>query len=110
MKPTFYVYILTNYTKTVLYTGVTNNLLQRIFEHYANRGNAISFTGKYNVYYLLYYEDYNYIDKAIAREKEIKGWKREKKEQLIKSENPEMNFLNDTLFDEWPPKGWEPGG
>lgn len=52
----------------------------------------------------------NYIYKAIAREKEIKGWKREKKEQLIKSENPEMNFLNDTLFDEWPPKGWEPGG
>jgi len=53
---TFYVYILTNQLKTVLYTGMTNNLEQRIIEHYQQRGQKTSFTGKYNVYFLLWFE------------------------------------------------------
>ncbi|PVD52448.1 endonuclease [Terrimonas sp.] len=100
----YYVYILTNFTKTVLYTGITNNLPQRIIEHYLARGNQSSFTGKYNCFYLLYYEDFKYVNDAIMREKEIKGWRRAKKMALIRSFNSEMKFLNTELFDEWPPK------
>ena len=101
---TFYVYILTNQLKTVLYTGVTNNLEQRILEHYSQRGQDKSFTGKYHAYYLLYYESHQYINNAIGREKEIKGWRREKKMQLIASFNPSLKFLNEELFGVWPPK------
>ncbi|MBX3241156.1 MAG: GIY-YIG nuclease family protein [Chitinophagaceae bacterium] len=102
--PSYYVYILTNFTRTVLYTGITNNLQQRIIEHYLMRGNQKIFTGRYNCFYLLYYEDFRYVNDAIAREKEIKGWSRAKKVALIQSFNVEMKFLNDELFDEWPPK------
>ena len=102
-KRLYSVYILTNFNKTVLYTGVTNDLEQRIIEHYLNSNKPKSFTGKYKTFYLLYYEDYKYINEAIAREKEIKGWKRIKKEELIKLLNPEMNFLNIELFGKWPP-------
>ena len=97
------VYMITNYSRTVLYTGVTNDLEQRIIEHYVNSHNAKSFSGKYKTFYLLYFEDYKYINTAIAREKEIKGWKRSKKEELIKTVNPEMVFLNVELFGKWPP-------
>lgn len=99
----YYVYILTNYTKTVLYTGVTNHLERRIIEHYSDRGNSKVFTGKYHIYYLLFYEEYYSILDAISREKEIKGWRRSKKTDLISSFNPEWKFLNDELFGEWPP-------
>jgi len=90
----YYIYILTNKNKSVLYTGVTNNLKRRLLEH-SNPKNNNSFTARYNIFYLLYYERFTYIDKAIAREKEIKGWSREKKEGLIKSCNPEWKFLNE---------------
>jgi putative endonuclease len=100
----YYVYIVTNFKKTVLYTGVTNSLEQRIVEHYLDRGKTNSFTAKYHTYYLLYYESFDFINNAIAREKEIKGWSRNKKETLIASLNPKMEFLNIELFDEWPPK------
>ena|SRR6266498_2654773 len=99
----YYVYILTNYKKTVLYTGVTNNLAQRIVEHYLDKGNIKTFTGKYDAFYLLYYECTQYINNAIAREKEIKGWNRKKKEELINSFNPQWKFLNCELLGEWPP-------
>ena len=99
MRSRYYsVYILTNLLRTVLYTGVTNNLEQRIIEHYANRGLKKSFTSKYNVYYLLYYEDHQYINDAIAREKEIKSWRRERKMKLINQFNPSLTFLNEKLF------------
>jgi putative endonuclease len=100
----FYVYILTNLHKTVLYTGVTNELEQRILEHYTASCNTNSFTSKYQAYYLLFYERHQNINNAIAREKEIKGWRREKKMQLINSFNPALDFLNKELFGEWPPK------
>jgi putative endonuclease len=99
----YFVYILTNYKKTVLYTGVTNNLEQRIIEHYLDRGNVKTFTGRYSVFYLLYYECIQYVNNAIAREKEIKGWSRMKKIELINCFNPQWKFLNYELLGEWPP-------
>lgn len=105
MRLPFFVYILTNATKSVLYVGVTNNLPQRILEHYLNRETKKSFTARYRCHYLIYFESIKYIDKAIKREKEIKGWTRKKKEQLIESANPEWRFLNTDVLEEWPPKG-----
>ena len=89
----FYVYILTNKSKTVLYTGVTNNLRRRLYEHTVKL-NPKSFTAKYNTHFLVYFEHFGWIQKAIAREKEIKNLNREKKEALIASQNPNWSFLN----------------
>jgi len=75
---TFYVYILTNKRKTVLYTGVTNNLHKRLHQHSAKQ-NMNSFTAKYNVEFLIYYEKFGWIQQAIEREKEIKNFPRNKK-------------------------------
>ncbi|WP_310558570.1 GIY-YIG nuclease family protein [Flavobacterium sp.] len=90
----FYVYIITNKNKTVLYTGVTNNLKRRLIEH-KEKKNPTSFSARYNSEFLLYYEHFGWIQLAIAREKEIKNLNREKKLDLIKEFNPELNFLND---------------
>ena len=89
----FYVYILTNKAKTVLYTGVTNNLKRRLEEH-NEKLNTKSFTAKYNLNYLIYYEKYGWIQQAIAREKEIKLLRRDLKLELIKEFNPNIEFLN----------------
>ena len=89
----FYVYIITNKNKTVLYTGVTNNLKRRLIEHKEKR-NPNSFSAKYNLEFLVYYEHFTWIQLAIAREKEIKNLLREKKLALIKELNPDFNFLN----------------
>jgi putative endonuclease len=94
---TYFIYILTNKTKTVLYTGVTNNLKRRLYEHLNPVNESGSFTKKYKVYYLVYFEIHNDIKKAIEREKEIKGWRREKKNNLINSFNPEWKFFNDKV-------------
>lgn len=92
---TYYIYIITNKTKTVLYTGVTNHLKIRLQQHQENiDSKKATFASKYNVYFLLYYEKYSWIQEAIAREKEIKGWRREKKVALIKTINPHLDFLN----------------
>lgn len=90
---TYYTYILTNKAKTVLYIGVTNNLRLRLQQHY-EKLNVNAFTSKYNVHFLLYYEKFSWIQQAIAREKELKGWKRERKIELIKSVNSDLEFLN----------------
>ena len=87
----YWVYILSNKTHSVLYIGVTNDLYRRYFEH--RNGVIEGFTKKYRCYSLLYYESYSYIEDAIAREKELKGWSREKKETLIRSLNPYWNYL-----------------
>ena len=97
-----FVYIVTNLKKTVLYTGVTNDLLQRLIEHYINRNSEQTFAGKYQCHYLIYFERFQYIDQAIKREKQIKGWTRKKKEDLINEENPGWKFLNEDIT-EWPP-------
>ena len=93
----FCVYILTNKNKTVLYTGVTNNLKRRLYEHKTHKDQINAFTYKYNCFYLVYYEEHNIIKQAIAREKEIKGWKRFKKDILISEFNPEWRFLNNDV-------------
>lgn len=89
----FYVYILTNKAKSVLYTGVTNNLRRRLEEH-NQKLNPNSFTARYNVEFLIYYEKYGWIQQAIAREKEIKLLRRDLKLELIKQFNPNMEFFN----------------
>jgi putative endonuclease len=93
---TYYIYILTNKSKTVFYTGVTNNLRIRLSQHKENHINGKkTFASKYNITYLLYYEKFTWIQEAIAREKEVKDWRREKKIALIKTINPNLDFLND---------------
>jgi putative endonuclease len=93
----YYVYITTNASKSTLYVGVTNNIPARILEHGLNAGKSFTFAGKYHCHYLIYYEEFQYINNAIQREKEIKRWRREKKENLIESMNPEWRFLNEEL-------------
>ena len=88
---TFYVYILTNKNRTVLYTGVTNNLKLRLQQH-ESRLNPNSFTARYNVHFLIYYEKFGWIHQAI--EKEIKDFSRDKKLTLIRSQNPNLDFFN----------------
>lgn len=100
----YYVYIVTNPGKTVLYTGVTNDLDIRIAEHFMNRGKPETFAGKYYCYNLLYCEHFQSINSAIAREKEIKGWTRKKKLELIETENPMLKILNESLLEKWPPE------
>ena len=90
---TFYVYILTNKNRTVLYTGVTNNLKIRLKQH-ESKLNPKSFTARYNVHFLIYYEKFSWIQLAIVREKEIKDLSREKKLNLIKELNPDLEFWN----------------
>ena len=104
MAQRYYVYITTNPSKKVLYTGMTNDLEQRIIEHYLNRGNSKTFAGKYFCYGLVYWEDFLWVQDAIAREKEIKGWVRKKKLELIKKNNPQLDFLNVGVVSNWPPK------
>lgn len=87
----YYVYIATNYNNTVLYTGVTNNPERRIYEH---RNKLVSgFLSKYNVKKLVYAEEFFDVNEAIAAEKKIKGWTRDKKITLIKTTNPEFEDL-----------------
>jgi len=87
-----YIYIMTNKTKTVLYVGVTNNLLRRVFEH-KNHLLQDSFTDRYNLEFCIYYEEFPYFDLAIKREKELKKWNRQKKEDLINKMNPNWKEL-----------------
>ena len=95
MLSPYYVYVTTNEKKTVLYIGVTNNIQNRLSQHYFDSENAKkSFAGKYNCYYLVYYATFDSIESAIAREKELKKWRREKKDRLISSFNPNWEFLN----------------
>ena len=94
----YYVYILTNKGKTVLYTGVTSNLKDRLRFHREDTNlNKKAFTSKYKSFYLVFYEHFNEIELAIAREKQIKGWLRIKKEKLITDFNPDWRFLNDDI-------------
>ena len=99
----YFIYITTNPNRKVVYTGVTNNLPVRIMEHWQNRGDDKTFAGKYYCYCLIYYEQFQYIKDAIAREDEIKGWRRQKKNDLIKTMNPTWTFLNVSICGQWPP-------
>ena len=94
---TYQTYIATNKNNTVLYTGVTNNLVCRMEEHKYKR-NPKSFTTRYNVEKLVWFENYTDIAEAIAREKQIKAGSRQKKLQLIEEMNPEWRDLSDELL------------
>ena len=87
----YYVYIMTNKSRT-LYTGVTNNLERRVYEH--KNKLVAGFTSKYNITQLVYYEETNDVQVALAREKQIKGWLRSKKIALIDSINPQWKDLS----------------
>ena len=90
------IYIMTNSHHTVLYTGVTNNLARRVYEHKNGLGGI--FTRKYNIQKLVYYEVGENINATIAREKQIKGGSRQKKIDLIESLNPEWKDLYEEII------------
>jgi putative endonuclease len=94
----YFVYIITNTSKKVLYIAMTNDLQRRLVEHEMDsKSQKKTFAGKYNCFYLLFWERYQYVYHAIEREKEIKGWSRKKKEELISGFNPDWEFLNDEI-------------
>ena len=82
----YWIYIMSNKTRSVLYIGITNDLYRRYIEHKEEKVKG--FTQKYKCHDLLYYEEFKNVDDAISREKEIKAWRREKKERLIETTNP----------------------
>ena len=90
----YWIYIVSSPNKSTIYIGVTNNLSRRLQEHYLSRGSSHTFAGKYFCYNLVYYERFTDIRKAIAREKQLKGWSRKKKNWLIQSKNPQWLFYN----------------
>ena len=89
----YYVYMMTNEYNNVLYIGVTNNLSRRVYEH----KNALleGFTQRYNVYKLVWFENCHDVKAAIAREKQLKGWIRSKKEELVRQMNPDWRDLSE---------------
>lgn len=92
----YYIYLMTNKMNTALYIGVTNNLIKRVYEH--KNKLADGFTSKYNITKLVYYETFEDIQTAIAREKQLKGGSRKKKIALIEEINPNWNDLYESLL------------
>ena len=95
----YYVYILSNSTNTVIYTGVTNNLLRRVYQH-KNKMDPKSFSAKYDVHKLVFFEETSDAYSAISREKQIKGWNRKRKNELINKQNPQWVDLYDSILGE----------
>ncbi|RKZ79887.1 MAG: GIY-YIG nuclease family protein [Gammaproteobacteria bacterium] len=93
---TYFVYILTNWNHKVMYIGVTNDLHKRVYQHKNKLTDG--FTKKYNVNKLVYYEATEDIRSAIAREKQLKGWIRKKKNNLVTTINPEWKDLGSVLI------------
>ncbi len=87
----FFVYIMTNENDTTLYVGVTNSVFNRTHSHKTGKGGY--FTNKYKLKKLIYYEEFQYVYDAIAREKELKGWSRKKKERLVNGMNSSWEDL-----------------
>ena len=91
MNRQYYVYIITNIVNTVLYIGVTNDLVRRIWEH--KQGAVNGFSKQYNLFKLIYYETTDSIESAILREKQLKKWRRQKKDDLIRRFNEDWHDL-----------------
>ena len=90
------VYIMSNWNNKVVYIGITNNLERRVYEH---KNKMIDgFTKKYNINKLVYFEQTNDVNSAIEREKQLKSWRREKKNVLINSINPNWNDLSEDWY------------
>jgi putative endonuclease len=96
MTKTFYVYLMTNRSRVVLYTGITNSLVRRVWEH--QNGEIEGFTKKYRVNRLVYYKNFDDPGHAISREKEIKGWRRGRKNALVETLNPKWTDLSPMHF------------
>ena len=92
MYKTYYTYIMSSKSNSTLYIGVTDDLSRRVLEH--KSGNGSAFTSKYQCHKLVYFESFSDINQAIAREKQLKGWRRERKEALIDSINKERIDLS----------------
>lgn len=92
----YFVYIISSFNRTVLYTGVTSNLVKRIGQH--RQDLVEGFSQKYHIHSLVYYEIFNDPTLAIEREKQIKGWTRAKKDKLIIGFNPELKDLYDEIL------------
>src|SRR5579864_2545166 len=92
----YYVYVMASKSR-VLYIGITNDIWRRVWEH--KNSDASGFTSKYRVHRLVYVESFRYVGNAIAREKRLKGWLREKKVALIRSANPTWEGLSEPWFD-----------
>lgn len=95
MKSNSYIYIITNKTNSVVYIGLTTNLIQRIFQHRNKRIEG--FSSKYSLYKLVYYEIFDDLDNALSREKQLKRWHREWKNNLIETMNPDWKDLYDEI-------------
>ena len=95
----YYVYILTNWNAKVMYIGMTNDLLRRVAEHKSKQISG--FTKNYAIDKLVYFEETNYVNNAIAREKEIKKWRREKKNQLVITMNPDWVDLSNGWYEDF---------
>ena len=93
----YYVYILASATNYTVYIGVTSDLIRRVYEH-KNRLDPDSFTSKYDVHKLVYYEQTSDVRAALEREKQLKGWRRSKKNALIEAVNPEWKDLYPSLL------------
>ena len=93
----YYVYILSNNTNTTIYTGITNDLIRRVYEHKHNLADG-SFTAKYDIHKLVYYETTTDVRAAIEREKQIKSWRRSRKNLLVESMNPTWQDLYGSLL------------
>ena len=93
----YYVYILANVTGTVVYTGVTNDIVRRVYEHKHNC-DPNSYTAKYSVHKLVYYESTSSRYEAISREKQIKSWNRKRKNELVESMNPKWMDLYESIL------------
>ena len=95
---TYYVYILTNNTNVAMYIGVTRNLIRRVYEH-RNHLEPESFTAKYNIGKLVYYEVTQDVHVALEREKQLKHWRRSKKNALVETMNPHWEDLYPTILE-----------
>ena len=93
----YFVYILSNHTNTAIYTGVTCDLVRRVYEH-KHHMDTDSYTAKYSIHKLVYYESTSDVKAAIEREKQIKGWNRKRKNKLVESKNPSWAELYDSIL------------
>ena len=93
----YFVYILANCTNTAIYTGITNDLVRRMYEH-RTKSDPYSYTAKYDIHKLVYYECTTDVRAAIEREKQIKGWNRKRKNKLVESRNPSWTDLYESIL------------
>ena len=92
-----FVYLISNFNRTTIYIGVTNDIERRVLEHKIGIGSK--FSSKYNLKYLMYFEEHSTINDAIEREKQLKNWHKEWKWNLVKEDNPNLLDLADDWYD-----------